>query len=421
MLTRVLVALLPLTVFFGSYAAVGPLTSFRVVVAALGVAALIRGASWSRQRALAIFGAVWIVVGVTSGLLASWTPAWGDLVNLVIGFVLVWALSRVRGDHTLGDLTHGWEVAIVISLPIAVWENRTTRHLPRFIDGQWQGRPLVYPLPGTFFPNPNYYALFLVLGLALIVWHTVIRGGWERWCHGVIALITCYLLLLTGSKLCLLGAALMAAGVALTWRWGRIAVSVGLATLVVAALGPLRATLMSIWNDVTAVMVHHADLGAHSWPVRLSLLAFGIHLVAMRPLIGAGPGGFAHLARHPGDFALHHKTNPHNGLIHVACDYGALIALVLIVAWVWGIGRAFRQCVRPPAATRQIARLYAAMMFAVPALMMANSVFVGPNVVALWMAVLVLLDTMLGSMDSRCDGWHRPCHRAGSPRREPIS
>lgn len=399
-LTRVLVALLPLTVLFGTYAAVGPLTSFRADVAALAVIALIKGTSWPRQWPLIIFGLAWVVVGVVSGLMVSWTPAWGDLANLVIGFVLAWALSRLRSEGVLGDLTCGWEVAILISLPIAVWEHHTTRHLSQFIDGQWQGRPLVYPLPGTFFPNPNYYALFLVLGVGLIVWHVIVTTGWQRWCHGVMVPITCYLLLLTGSKLCLLGVVVMVAGAASTWRWGRIALGVGLAALVVAALGPLRATVISMWNDVTAVMVHHGDLGTRSWPVRLSLLAFGIHLVSVRPLIGAGPGGFAHLARHPGEFALHHKTNPHNGLIHVASDYGVLVAAVLVVAWAWGIVRAFQRCAHRSGQTRHIARLYIAMMFAVPVLMMANSVFVGPNVVALWMAVLVLLDTMVDSSDA---------------------
>lgn len=397
---RALVALLPLTVLFGAYAAVGPLTSFRIVVAALGVAALIKGVSWSRERALVIFGAIWTAVGVASGLMVPWAPAWGDLANLVIGFVLVWALSRLRSEGVLGDLTCGWEVAILISLPIAVWEHHTTRHLPKFIDGQWQGRPLVYPLPGTFFPNPNYYALFLVLGLGLIAWHAVVKGGWQRWCHVIVALASFYLLWLTGSKLCLMGAVLMAIGAALTWKYGRIVVGAGAVAVVVLVLGPGRATLLSAWNDVIAVLVQHANLGSRSWPVRLSLLAFGIHLVSVRPLIGAGPGGFAHLARHPGEFALHHKTNPHNGLIHVASDYGVLVAAVLVVAWAWGIVRAFQRCAHRSGQTRHIARLYIAMMFAVPVLMMANSVFVGPNVVALWMAVLVLLDTMVDSSDA---------------------
>lgn len=82
-LTRVLVALLPLTVLFGTYAAVGPLTSFRADVAALAVIALIKGTSWPRQWPLIIFGLAWVVVGVVSGLMVSWTPAWGDLANLV--------------------------------------------------------------------------------------------------------------------------------------------------------------------------------------------------------------------------------------------------------------------------------------------------------------------------------------------------
>ncbi|MGK2351852.1 O-antigen ligase family protein [Cutibacterium sp. V947] len=399
-LTRVLVALLPLTVLFGAYAAVGSLTSFRAVVAVLAVVALIEGTSWSRQWPLVIFGAAWVVIAVVSGLMVSWTPAWGDLANLVIGLVLVWALSRVRSDEALDDLALGWEVAILISLPIALWEHRTTRHLPQFINGLWRGRPLVYPLPGTFFPNPNYYALFLVLGLGLIVWHAVVKGGWRRWCHAVVAVAGFYLLWLTGSKLCLMGAVLMAVGAALTWRFGRFAVGAAAVAVVVVAFGPGRATLVSTWNDVVAVLVHHANLGSRSWPVRLSLLGFGLHLIATHPLVGVGPGGFAHLSRHFAVYSLHHKTNPHNGLIHVASDYGVLVAAVLVVAWVWGIVGAFQRCAHHSGRIRQIARLYIAMMFAVPALMMANSVFVGPNVVALWMAVLVLLDTMIGSRDA---------------------
>ena len=167
--------------------------------------------------------------------------------------------------------------------------------------------------------------------------------------------------------------------------------------VVVLVLGPGRATLLSAWNDVIAVLVQHANLGSRSWPVRLSLLGFGLHLIATHPLVGVGPGGFAHLSRDSTVYSLHHKTNPHNGLIHVASDYGILVAAVLVVAWAWGIVRAFQRCAHRSGQTRHIARLYIAMMFAVPVLMMANSVFVGPNVVALWMAVLVLLDTVVGS------------------------
>ena len=239
-----------------------------------------------------------------------------------------------------------------------------------------------------------------MLGLGLIAWHAVVKGGWQRWCHVVVALASFYLLWLTGSKLCLMGAVLMAIGAALTWKYGRIVVGAGAVAAVVLVLGPGRATLLSAWNDVIAVLVQHANLGSRSWPVRLSLLGFGLHLIATHPLVGVGPGGFAHLSRDSTVYSLHHKTNPHNGLIHVASDYGVLVAAVLVVAWAWGIVRAFQRCAHRSGQTRHIARLYTAMMFAVPVLMMANSVFVGPNVVALWMAVLVLLDTVVGSRDT---------------------
>ncbi|WP_245306602.1 O-antigen ligase family protein [Acidipropionibacterium timonense] len=390
-LAAALIGSMPPAVLLGSYAALGPVSMYRVVVAGLAVCALAVGRSWRGERALAVLGTGWLVIGVVSGAHAGHAD-WGEVANLALGFVLAWSLARLRDRRTMIALAVGWEVSVLVSAPIAVWEHDTTRHLPQFVGGLWRTRPLVFPFPGTFFPNPNYYALFLAIGAAVMSYAAFASGRPRvRAAHGLACALTGYLLGMTGSVSCLLAVGCMVAALLLFERWGRVLVALGVVGIGGLVMGPWHGRATSAWHDVVAVLVHHADLGPTSWPVRLSLLAFGLALVSSHPWLGAGPGGFARLAAHPGHFALHHKVNPHNGLLHVAGDFGLPVAAALVAAWTWMVSRAWRGRRRDPV----LARTQMALLLAAPALSVANSLFVGPNVVSAWMALHVLVDALL--------------------------
>ena len=131
------------------------------------------------------------------------------------------------------------------------------------------------------------------------------------------------------------------------------------------------------------------------------LLAFGLTLLQGHQLLGAGPDGFARAAANQHTFALHGKINAHNGMIEVAVDYGLVVLALLVAVWIgalvtaWRAGRAHRKGVR--AAT---AGVLMGLLVASPLLACANSQFIGPNVTAAWLAVMLCLTALvLGDSD----------------------
>lgn len=426
--TRVLLFLLPIGVLLGPYAAVGPATLFRVVVVGLVVCAVVVGRSWGHELWLIALGLVWLVVGLVSGIVGPYPPGWAELANLMVGFALAWSLARLRSGPraegrvaaprrpatnrstsnplapnqlALNWLALGWEAAVLISAPVAVWERLTTRHLPGFIDGLWRGRPLVYPFPGTFFVNPNYYALFLAVGVAVLCYRAVRTRGWARAGHTMICLVAAALVVLTESLACVIALGCMMAGALLVVRrgiWVVLAMCVVGGIAVVTTMSSLAVRLVDMWQQVWA----GHDQGSSSFPVRMALLSFGIHLVVANPWLGVGPGGFAKAAAHadPALFHLHHKINPHNGILQVATEYGLPLAGCLVMVWAWIGVRSWRRLREDPA----LAGLALALVLSAPPLSIANSLYIGPNVVALWMGLLVLTAAMTDTLSRRGAG-----------------
>lgn len=438
-ITRVLLFLLPIGVLLGPYAAIGPATLFRVVVVALVVCAVVVGRSWRHELWLIALGLLWLVVGLVSGMVGPYSPGWAELANLMVGFALAWSLARLRiiGPRTEGCvaaprraaqnpsaqttlvpklaapkrlvpnlvalnwLALGWEAAVLISAPVAVWERLTTRHLSGFIDGQWRGRPLVYPFPGTFFVNPNYYALFLAVGVAVLCYRAVRTRGWARAGHATICLVAAALVVLTESLACVIALGCMLAAALLVVRrgiWVVLAMCVVGALAVATTMSSLAVRLADMWQQVWA----GHDQGSSSFPVRMALLSFGIHLVVANPWLGVGPGGFAKAAAHadPALFHLHHKINPHNGILQVATEYGLPLAGCLLMVWAWIGVRSWRRRREDPA----LAGLALALVLSAPPLSIANSLYIGPNVVALWMGLLVLVAAMADTLSRRGSG-----------------
>lgn len=387
-----LLGVLPVSVLLGPYAAVGPVTAFRLTTAALAVCAVRLGTGWRRERWLIGFLLCWLGPGLLSGILGGAGLGAGDLANLVIGFTLAWSLARLRGLDASRWIALGWECSVLVSAPIAFWERATTRHLPLFIGGLWRGRPLVYPFPGTFFVNPNYYALFLVIGAALMCYRGARCTGRYRIGHLALTLLSLVLLGVTQSQACQIAALCMVAGALLVWRPGRWIVLISAVVGVLLMVGPGRSSAahaLQMWLEI----YHNGhDFGPTSTPVRMALMAFGLHMAASHPLLGVGPGGFARLAATADwhQFPLHGKINPHNGLIQVASEYGLIVAAGLLAAWCW-VGLSSWRVRR---SNPRLAAFGLALVFGAPLCSLANSMYVGPNVVALWMALIVLVLAM---------------------------
>ena len=374
--------LAPATMLSG-YVALGPVTAFRVMVAALVVLALVVGRPWPHERtALALAGA-WVALAVVSASVSPAPAQWSVLGNLVVAMALAWAMARLmvperEGAETTAALTLGWEVAILVGLPVAVWESRTARHLPQYIGGVWRRHPNTYFEPGTFFVNPNYLALFLVVALPLIAARLVrSRGGWRVW-HGLSGIVAAGLLVHGHSRACQAALGLMVVAVLATVRRTRVPALAVLALGVVAAAWKAR-SLPAVWAGVAS----GADTPATSTPIRVALLRTGVKAASSHPWLGLGPGGFRWWATHHQVAALHRKVDAHNALVEVATDYGVPVAVGVVAVWVIALVAALRWS----AAGRDTARVAVALLAAAPALSVANSQLVGPPAVALAVAL----------------------------------
>lgn len=266
--------------------------------------------------------------------------------------------------------------------PLAVWEILTARHLGTYADGAWRNHPGLYRQPATWLTNPNLYAVFLAVGS---VWVGVVgvrsATRWVRIAAIATAVTGLGLLLATDSRI--VYAALLLAVMVRLWavrRWRWVLPGVVMAVVVVIVVTHLHQAGL-VWHRFIGVLIHHNDEGPSSFAVRTTLLAWGLALVMEYPLLGAGPGGYrANILAAPKRWFPHGKSDPHNGILEIASQYGLVVTALVAVCWCLAIGRCWRS-----------RRWWgAALITAMPVLSLANSTYLVQSVNRLGWLVCVL-------------------------------
>ncbi|QQY15902.1 O-antigen ligase family protein [Cutibacterium avidum] len=393
----VLLAFFPPAALLGPWAGIGPVFVYRVLTVVLAGCAL---AGWIRPSgarrgsrgaaAMILIAVVWGVVGLVGAAQLGTRRELSSFVGAGLALMGAWAVTRLIADghlsrpRALRDLAFGWAVAMWIGTPVAGWEICTGRHLSTYISGLWRNHPGLYRQPATWLTNPNLYAVFVAVGLVFVgaVWAGE-QCLWVRVVAGATVILGVGLVAATGSRLAqiALALALMVRLWAVTkWRWV-------LPTLTVVAVAVILMTHAQqaglAWHRFVGVLVHHNDEGPSSFSARTALMAWGLALVAAHPLIGAGPGGFrAAIIDQPRRWFTHGKSDPHNGVLEIASQYGLVVTVMLAVCWVWGIVSCWRH--------RQW--WSTALLIVIPVLSLANSTYLVQSVTQLtWLLSAVVL------------------------------
>lgn len=380
-----LVGALPLAALVGPWAGVGAVFAFRLFVALLVVVAGFRGRRSRASVAVVMLAAIWLGVGACTTL-STRGGQWTELASVALGSGAVWAVFRLRHDAPLVALVRGWAVAIAVATPMALWEIVTARHLSTYIGGDWANHPGTYHEPATWLTNPNLFGVLTATAVPLLAVGARRDVGRWRVVEAITSLLALGLLVATSSRLAMaaLGLAVLVRAMgAPRWRWVVLAASV-LGCLLLLGLD-WSSVRLSV-HRVVGVIVHHSDEGPSSLSVRAALVAVGLHLVDLHPLMGTGPGGFERAVRAGGlPWHTYGKVNPHNGVLEIASQYGlpvtGLLAAAVLVAVILVLAR-----------TRGGWRWWVpALVVALPVLSMCNSTYLVQSVTQLVWVLLAAL------------------------------
>lgn len=327
---------------FGSVEVLGQsIYPFKVVVPALFVVTLGPSVRLTRHRGslaqLLLVLAGWAIIGL------AWTPdrVGGMQEALILVFAALAASSlAVATCRSSGvrALLRGWVAAGYLTALVAVREVVTGQHLATaFVadrDAQVDGVIL------STFGNPNNFGAFIVLTvpfIGLVV--SKVGAGWglrrgDRVAASVVGLLLPALLVLSGSRLALIGLGLSGACyVALSrhwrsaWRFGAAIAALGLVLSALAISAGLE--LVTKFKAVLADDPFTID----SVQTRVNLVWNGIDFAWRTHGVGLGPGGFESTMQ-AGNYRFAVKpgvVNAHNFWIEVLSQYGVFGLGVLIV------------------------------------------------------------------------------------------
>lgn len=352
-LTRLLLLALPVMAAFGSLIRVaGPMFGFRVLlVVTLAIVFLkYRSFPWTSASARAFLRMmfVWLLLGYSSifwaiDKMASVTQLFGVTLGLALGVGLVMLAHSTKSETAADTLVRGWTIAFAITGVIAIYEKFSGHHLSNYLVDAAVPALTSQQYIASVFGNPNAYAAFLITALPFELWGLMraqTRSSRLMFFASLVALIA--LLLLTGSRICMLAAfaQVAVAVIVLASRRFRLVVLAGVATLAIASITGAIASLASLFpflpqklfaNTGMESLLLEVSSSSTSGGERINLLKDGFWMIYKTHGIGVGAGNFqANVLMAP--YPTHRIVDPHNLWMEILAEYG-LVVFFLIAAW----------------------------------------------------------------------------------------
>ena len=345
---QLILILLPVTAAMGGLVrVVGPLFAFRVlllVFVGLSVHAY-RSLPWRSTvvRLLVAMAAVWLLVGYASLLWAAdreraITQLFGLTLGLALSIAMV--IQFARDEGVVRAFVPGWTIAFIVTGVIGTYERVSGHHLSNYLRDAAVPALVAQRYVASVFGNPNAYAAFLVTAFPFLLWGFLDARERARKAAFGIALVTLLpLLLLTGSRLCLLALSvqILVTVAVLARRRARAVVLFAAGGLIVASATGSFARLASVVPFIPSKLLTRMDLASLSSELastsgsggeRLNLLRDGLWMVGKSRGLGVGAGSFeANIARAP--FPTHGIVDPHNLWMEILAEYGALVFAVV--------------------------------------------------------------------------------------------
>ncbi|EPL9180886.1 Wzy polymerase domain-containing protein [Serratia marcescens] len=277
----------------------------------------------------------------------KWQPeaAW-RLTGLILGVAFFFCCLQVR-------YTHRQVYSLICAILLAVCVQAVFALQQLFIPA-WSWAPLygqrVY---GTFF-QPNVLASFIATGVALSLTLLLLPGfalvqaryeNWRKWILASALFIFSLLLVVIQSRAGWLGG--IAVVLIFLWRFGKL--SIKRSTLVATALllGALMGISLLLFGETAAGTINHE----HSNQARWTMLRDTLAMIAQKPMLGWGYGGFEYSFQHfrinqiPPTIVTEIARHPHNEILLWVSEGGA-VALVGVLLLAVAGGRVVLQAWR---------------------------------------------------------------------------
>lgn len=353
LLMRYLLLVLPTCAAFGSFfPGIGQLFAFRALVLSFVVIVvvyrrrpLVEGMIFSRFR---VMGFAWLTIGTIGWcFIPDASSAVTDMASIFVGLSLAYALVADNGnlDSKLRHIQAGWIIAFLITSFLALREAITGTHMSNYFPST-DIIAVDTRLLASAFGNPNAYAVFLVTSIPFLM-----KGilGAHRWItrlgYTVAIFIALFLLLGTGSRLCIAGALLelLIFGAMSDWRRRRSIIAGGVALFLgVLTGGPVvlewvtRRLPDKLATANVADLVNELSTGGvgSSGGRRLDVYRDGLWMIWRSAGLGVGPGNFRNVMRNEAvPFDTAGVVDPHNLYLEVASQYGVIV-FILFFAWI---------------------------------------------------------------------------------------
>lgn len=350
-LRKAAVVVLPLSAAIGGLivsVSVGPieLYPFKVLVPALFITSvLVMG--WDNRiggapgviTALTLWTAVGLVWSIDRG-------ATVQLLSVLVFVVLLFLTLQMIGTGVADALVFGWQLALVVTGLVAVFELATGWHFPTqfVLSRPTLGRTITL----SVFNNPNDYGAFLTLAIPLSLFPVRGRTSWFAW---ILAACSTVFLVTSNSRFALIGLLAIGATALIRRRrgtWGLPTawsiVLVGATTMMILFM--IGASIVKKFAALTApgAFISSPTGGASSAGDRVGLIANGLWSVVRTGGMGTGGGSFE-VFRQNWDlpfFVRPATINPHNMWLEVTTELGLVgLALILLL-----IGTVYRPVTR---------------------------------------------------------------------------
>lgn len=349
---RFIARVLPTTAAMGSLLPMfGPIFGFRAVAVIFMLYALTYPPPKSPRylsRPVATLAALWVTTGlIHTVFVIDVDLAARTLASVTIGLLLAMATLRVMSSEPrlLDWLAQGWILSFFVTAGIALWELNSGNHLSNYY---LSGTNFESGLPAASFVNPNAYAIYLVGVQAVVLWLLGRTKTLPKRIVLMAVLASCPLLVLvTGSRLSLLGMLLMITVFAALDRvgaWRAIVASLTIvfilwqvlpgATAIVADYIPADVKDTSI-----SQVLFEVDEADTSGGRRLELNRTALWLTAQTGGFGVGPGNFgAAILKYEPPYSTGEILSPHSFVGELTSEFG-LTVLVGFAALMFSIVR----------------------------------------------------------------------------------
>lgn len=373
--------LLPFASAWASTITLGPIAPVRALAAVLVVLMLVcRDRLTPVTQIVAAVGALWLCWGL---VLAGPGTGYRELLGVGVGLATLLAMTMTARDASwLIRLCRGWLIGMVATCLPAFVEVATGKHLPNYRQGASEYIRTRATDIASFMVNPNLFAYFLVVGMAVMIVGWKLETGALRWVYFAFALISPALVLLTGSRLCLAAVALLFVWMMLLSR--RLTVVVTAVGLLGAAAILATGRFQSFLSRIDTAIF---NLGSLSGQSRLHVYQDALWMFRQSYGLGQGPGLFATRLVHA-PWPTYTTVDPHSGFTEVFVGYGMLVGALIVALAVAALVRAVRKDWRAPslrrpraAAESLLLQAVTVLLLATPLLAMANSSYLKSPVV----------------------------------------